>query len=180
MQIEYTGRQTEVDPGLKALAERKLAKLARVLPGITHVHVIVAADKHRQIAEVSVHSPNLDLAATDETGDLAGSLAGVIDKLARQAQRHVGKRRERKRRGPGRTTALWSGVLAAPPQPPAEGPRVIRSRRVLVKPMSVDEAIQELGRGDDGLLVYRDSASARLNVLYRRKDGQLGLIEPEA
>jgi putative sigma-54 modulation protein len=180
MRIEYTGRQTDVDPSLKALAERKLAKLAKVLPGITHVHVIVAADKHRQIAEVSVHSPNLDLAASDETDDLAGALAGVIDKLARQAQRHVGKRRERKRRSVGRTTALWSGVLAAEPRSPEAGGRVIRSRRVLVQPMTVDEAILEVGRNEEGFLVFRDAATARLNVLYRRKDGHLGLIEPEA
>ena len=180
MHIEYTGRQTDVDPSLKALAERKLAKLAKVLPGITHVHVIVAADKHRQIAEISVHSPNLDLAASDEKGDLAGSLAGVIDKLARQAQRHVGKRRERKRRAPGRTMALWSGVLAAGQEARAAAPRVIRSRRVLIKPLTVDEAIVEMGKTDDGLLVYRDIDTERLNVLYRRKDGQLGLIEPEA
>ena len=59
MRIEFTGRQTEVSPELRALTERKLRKLERVLHGISDVHVVLASDKHRQIAEVSVHSPHL-------------------------------------------------------------------------------------------------------------------------
>jgi putative sigma-54 modulation protein len=178
MRIEFTGRQVEVTQELRDLTERKLGKLSRVLHGITHVHVVFAADKHRQIAEVSIQSPRLSLSATDESGDAATSLATVIDKLTRQAQRHVGKLRERKRRAPSRAVALWSGILAAPAE--AGGPRVIRSRRFVVKPMTVDEAVLQVGSSEDGFLVFRDAATERVNVLYKRKDGNLGLIEPEA
>lgn len=182
MRIEYTGRQTEVPPQIRNLAERKLKKLAKVLPGITNVHVILTSDKHRQIAEVSVHSRNLDLTAAEETSDLGVSLSTVVDKLARQAQRHVGKIRQRKRRAPARATALWSGVLAPSPPAPADGgaPRVIRSRRFVVKPMTVDEAVLRVGASDEEFLVFRDAVTQRVNVLYKRKDGNLGLIEPEA
>lgn len=181
MTVEYTGRQVEVVPELKALVERRLAKLGRVLPGITSSHVVLGLDNHRQYAEVTVHSPGLTLTATDEGTDLGLSLAIVMDKLTRQAQHQLGKWRGRKRRAPARTPALWSGVLG-----PAEsgderpGPRVIRSRRFLAKPMTVDEAILEVGASEEGLVVYRDAATERVNVLYRRKDGHLGLIEPEA
>ena len=186
MRIEYTGRQTDVPPEIRGLVERKLKKLSRVLHGITDVHVILASDKHRQIAEVSIHSPHLILTAAEETGDAGLSIATVIDKLTRQAQKHMGKLRERKRRAPARATALWSGVLspnAAPeegPQVLRAGPRVIRTQRFLVKPMTVDEAVLEVGASDDGFLVFRDAATERVNVLYKRKDGNLGLIEPEA
>lgn len=180
MAIEFTGRQTEVSPEIRAFAEKKLKKLTKVLPGITNVHVILASDKHREIAEVSVHSRNLDLTAAEETSDIRMSLGTVIDKLTRQAQRHMGKLRERKRRAPSRATALWSGVMS-PTAVAAEGiPRVIRSRRFVVKPMTVDEAVLEVGASDDGFLVFRDAATERVNVLYKRKDGNLGLIEPEA
>jgi len=179
MRIEYTGRQMEVTPQLRDLAERKLRKISRVLHDITHVHVVMAADKHRQIAEVGIQSPRLSLTATEESGDIAVSLGTVIDKLTRQAQRHMGKLQERKRRGPGRTVALWSGVMASPP-PDDGGPRVIRSRRFVIKPMTVDEAVLEVGSNEDGFLVFRDAATERLSVLYKRKDGHLGLIEPEA
>jgi ribosome hibernation promoting factor len=180
MTIEYTGRQTEVPPPIKSLAERKLRKLGRVLRGITHVHVILTVDKHRQIAEVSVHSPHLDLTAAEETTDLAVSVSNVLDKLFRQAERHVGRRQERKRRGAGRSTALWSGVLSQSGGDGQPGPRVIRSRRFIVKPMTVEEAVLEVGATDDGLLVFRDASTEKVSVLYKRKDGNLGLIEPEA
>ena len=105
MQVEYTGRQTEVPDEIKALAERKLKKLARFLRGITHVHVVLTVDKHRHLAEVSVRSPRRRLAAVQEARDLGTSLAGVLDRLIRQAKRHVGKRQERKRRLPARAAA---------------------------------------------------------------------------
>lgn len=177
MRIEFTGRQTEVSPELRALTERKLRKLDRVLHGISDVHVVLEADKHRHIAEVSVHSPHLSLTAADESTDAGASLATVLEKLTRQAQRHMGKRIERKRRGPSRATALWSGILGA--AEPRRGPRVIRSRRFVVKPMTVDEAVLEVGGNDDGVVVFRNAATARVNVLYKRRDGNLGLIEPE-
>jgi len=103
MQVEYTGRQTEVPDAIKALAERKLKKLSRVLRGITHVHVILGVDKHRHLAEVSVRSPRRSLAARGVTRDLGVSLAAVLDKLIAQAKRLSGKRQERKRRALART-----------------------------------------------------------------------------
>jgi putative sigma-54 modulation protein len=180
MQVEYTGRHTEVTPALRALAEKKLAKLAKVLPGITTVHVIFAVDKHREIAEITVHSSHLDLTAADESGDLGTSLATVMDKLTRQAQKRVGRLRERKRRS--RTAAVWTGVLGPATGDGAEGAartRVVRSRRFVAKPMTVDEAVIAVESTDDGLVVFRDADTERLHVLYRRKDGHLGLIEPE-
>jgi putative sigma-54 modulation protein len=182
MRVEYTGRHMEVPAEVRRLGDRKLQKLAKVLPGITDVHVILTADKHRQIAEVKVHSPHLDLAATEESGDVALSLSTVVEKLTRQAQRHTGKLRERKRRAPARATALWEGVLRGAPGAPREQgvPRVIRSQRFVVKPMTVEEAALEVGASPEGVLVFRDASTERVNVLYRRKDGNLGLIEPEA
>ena len=180
MQIEYTGRQTEVSEKLRTLAERKLRKLAKTLRGITHVHVILTADKHRQIAEVAIQSPHLTLTATEATNDMAVSLATVIDKLVRQAQRHTGKRREAKRKGPARSGARWGGA-AGPREGVGDGrPRVIRTRRSSLKPMTVEEAMLEVESSDDGFLVFKDASTERTNVLFKRKDGNLGLIEPEA
>jgi putative sigma-54 modulation protein len=175
VQIEYTGRHTDITPKLRTLAERKITKLEKVLHGITSVHVILAVDKRRHTAEVTVHSARLDLAAIEESADLTSSISTVMDKLIRQAQKRTGKLRERKRRS--RTEAVWSGVLAGGGDGNA---RVVRSQRFVAKPMTVDEAVAEVGSNDDGLLVFRDADTERLNVLYRRKDGKLGLIEPES
>lgn len=174
MRIEYTGRQTEVPDELRALAEKKLQKLSRVLHGITDAHVVLAADKHRQIAEVSVRSPHLVLAATEESADASLSLTTVIDKIARQAQRQMGKRQERKRRGPAR------GVPVTADAPAEVRTRIVRSRRFVAKPMTVEEAALEIDGSAHGLVVFRNASTEQVSVLYRRQDGHLGLIEPEA
>jgi putative sigma-54 modulation protein len=175
MRIEYTGRHAAVPDEVRGLAERKLGKVARLLPGITDVHVVVASDKRRQIAEVSLHSPHLTLTAARESGDIATALGAAIETLARQAQRHVGKLRARKRTGGDR-----GAHLAAPAVGQERVPRVIRSRRFVAKPMTIEEAALELAASDVEFLVYRDTATERFSVLYKRKDGNLGLIEPGA
>ena len=96
MKIEFTGRQTGIPDELRRLAERKLQKLGKLLPAVTRAHVILAVDKHRQVAEVSVHSRHMDLAAVEVSANPRLSVAGAIDKLLRQAQRQQAKRRERK------------------------------------------------------------------------------------
>jgi ribosome hibernation promoting factor len=175
MKIEFTGRQTEVAAAVRTLAERKLGKLARVLPGITRAHVTLTADKHRLIAEVIVHSKKVELSAVGRSNDAELSVADAIDKLLRQAQRYVGKRREGKRGESPR--------VVVPRREPRGGdgePRIVRTRRTPVKPMTLDEAALEVGERPEGFVVFRDAATERVSVLYRRKDGNLGLIEPEA
>jgi putative sigma-54 modulation protein len=141
---------------------------------VIRAHVVLTAERHRQIAEVTLHSRQADLTATAVTTDARLSLAGAIAKLQRQAEKQRTRRRVRK--------GAASPRKAAPPAEKRDGaaPRVIRTRRASVKPMTLDEAAIELGARGDGVLVYRDATSERVAVLYRRSDGNLGLIEPEA
>jgi putative sigma-54 modulation protein len=179
VKIEYTGRQIDIDDDFRVHAERKLRKLGKVLHDITHVHVVVTADRHRKSVELTVQSRHLTLAASEESNDLVSSLSMVIDKLVRQAQRHLGKLRTRKhyeKAGRG----LWSGILAPATSATGEKQRLIHSRRFVAKPMTVDEAVLELSKSSDELVVFRDASTERISVLFRRKDGHLGIIEPEA
>jgi putative sigma-54 modulation protein len=126
MKIEFTGRQTEVPAEIRHLAERKLKKLTRVLPGITWAHVIVSSDRYRQIAEVSIRSKRLDLTAREESTDLGGSLLAVMDRLTRQVTRRLGRLRERKRaaRGGGEPKRGANGrVRSARPRKKPKSPR---------------------------------------------------------
>jgi putative sigma-54 modulation protein len=175
LKIEFTGRQTEVPAEIRRLAERKIHKLTRVLPGITSAHVTVTADKHRQIAEVSIRSKHLDLTAQDESSDLGASLATVMHKLTRQVQRHIGRLRERKRDGRDR-----SRVAGAAERRRHARTGVVKSRRAALRPMTLEEAALEVGSRGEGVLVFRDAETERMSVLFRRRDGRLGLIEPEA
>jgi putative sigma-54 modulation protein len=176
MKIEFTGRQTEVPDEVRKLAGRKLEKLGRLLPGITRAHVTLTADKHRHIAEVSVHSKKVELAAEGRSNDPELSVSDAMDKLLRQAQRYVGKRREGKRGESPRIPPAMTEVRGKGDR----APRVVRSRRFPAKPMTLDEAAIEVWSRDEGFLVFRDASTERVSVLYRRKDGNLGLIEPEA
>jgi len=176
MKIEFTGRQTGVPDEVRQLAERKLQKVGKLLPSLTRAHVILSADKHRQVAEVSVHSRQLDLAAVDVSNDPRLSVSGAIEKLLRQAQRQRERRRERK----GATSPRLEAAATAPERGDGQAPRVVRSRRVAVRPMTLEEAALEMGGRADGVLVFRDPATERMGVLFRRRDGNLGLIEPEA
>ena len=183
MKIEFTGRKTEVPEPLRKLGERQLQKLARVLPGITRVHVILSNDRHRQLAEVNVRSPGLDLAAREGSADFGLSITAAFDKLTRQAQHHVGKRVDQKRRSrplppAGRPSgeapgAEGKGSLAAAPR------RAIRVSRVKVPSLTTDEAVLVLARQGEAFVLFRDVATSRLRVLHRRKDGLLGVLEPE-
>jgi putative sigma-54 modulation protein len=98
MEVEYTGRQTDVPGAIRKLAERKLKKIEKLVGRPLRAHVILTVDRHRQIAEVSVHSPRLEMTATEETADMGASVGTVMDKLTRQAQRHTGKRQSHKKK----------------------------------------------------------------------------------
>jgi putative sigma-54 modulation protein len=173
MRIEYTGRQLEVPAPVRALAERKLRKLERILPGITNAHVTLRADRHGQTAEVVVHSRHLDLTATEAGADIGASLKAALEKLLHQAQRRRGRRRDLVRRAVEQP--------AARPAPPGErAVKVIRSRGFVAKPMTMEEALLEMEARREGPLVFRDAEGSGVRVLYWRRDGNLGLIEPEA
>lgn len=99
MKVEYTGRQTDVPVRLRALAERKLKKLEKFVGRPLRAHVILSEDRHRRIAEVSLHTPRHDMTATEVSSDMRVSLTTVMDKLLRQAQRYTGKRKAKRKAG---------------------------------------------------------------------------------
>ena len=187
MTIEFTGRKIEITPALKAFSEQKLKKLSRVLDGIIEAHVILTVEKHRQSAEIIVHSPHATLTGSETTDDLYKSIGQVLAKLEKQAIKLKGRYFSGKKRGKGKSIRGGSEVGEETPSMTRSaaaaadgGPRVIRSRRYAVKPMSVDEALLQAQGSRDTFLVFRDARSQRVSVLYRRPDGHYGLIEPEA
>ena len=141
------------------------------------LHVILTAEKHRRIAELTLKSGDQSLVGMAETADVRLSINGAVDKLARQAVRLHERRRTRKRR-PKPTTAVLLNVLGAG-RVDHEERRILLSERVPLKPMTVDEAIDSLDRSHAGAVVFRNPETERVNVIYHRPDGTLGLIEPE-
>jgi putative sigma-54 modulation protein len=185
MHIEIAGRQVEVTPSLREFTLDKLRKLEKLLDGPLEVHVVLTVEKHRHMAEIQVKHRSHVFTGATETADLYASISEVADKLERQAQRHKEKVTERKRRG-GTRAADAAVALESEGREPEEigddtdgATRIIRASRYRLKPLSPEDAALELESTGEDLLVFRDASTYRVNVLYRRNDGNYGLVDPE-
>ena len=175
MKIHFTGRQIEVSPALRKVAEERLAKLDMFLNHLMVAHVILAVEKRRHRAEVVVHGRHVTLSAAGETADMYSTLSLVADRLERQAKKHRDKIKVKHKRGGARISPRR--VARSAPTP--EAPRIVRVDSSPLKPMSLEEALLELSGSEKEFLVFCHASSRRVSVLYRRKDGNYGLIEPE-
>jgi len=182
MRVHITGRQVEVTPALRKFAEDKLKKVEKLLGGAVEAHVVLAVEKHRQLAEIQVRSRTALLAGARETEDLYVSIGDVVEKLERQALKHKEKLTTRKKRG-ARRGAAKPEIAPAEPRRSARAavlvPRIMRSERYRLKPLSAEDAAMEMEATQSDLVVYRDASTYRVNVVYRRKDGNFGLVDPE-
>ncbi len=179
MQITVTGRHFEVTDALRQHIDGKIKKIERFLDGITDVHVVLSVEKHRHSAEINMSQANGNiLRSLEETHDMYESVDAVIDKIEKQA-RKLNNKRETSRKGRKSTKDLE--VLVDDDDVPDAGvnPKVIRTQKFAVKPMPVDEAAMQLGMSSEDFLVFLNSEIDQISVMYKRKDGNYGLIEPE-
>ncbi|HEV2234866.1 MAG TPA: ribosome-associated translation inhibitor RaiA [Terriglobia bacterium] len=177
MRIDFTGRQMEITSDLRQYTEERLQTFTRLLQDRWHVHVILTAQKHRRIAEITLKVRDHVLVGIEETADARSSIVGALDKLKRQAVRLVDRRRSRKRR-PRPAAAVLLNILRSG-RTDHEDRQVLETERIPIKPLTIGEAVGALDSMRQGVVVFRNSETERVNVLYRRGDGHLGLIEPE-
>lgn len=179
MRLELTGRHVEITPALRTLVTQKLSKLTRVLnDAVVSAQVVLTREKYRHVTEMSVHMRGDHvLAGKTAGGTWTDSVGRAAEKIEQQASKVKGKWNGRKRR------AVSARVLPEPasevPAADVVRPRIVRASRYHIKPLSVDEAADTVETGSDGFLVFRNAGTGAINVLYRRKNGDLGLIEPE-
>jgi len=170
MQIMVTFRRVEPTEGLRQYAEEKMRRLHKFLRRPIDAHMILSVLKHRHIAEVQVSGNHLNITAAEETDDLYSAIDLAMSKLERQIKKRLAKAKDHK----GANTTATS---VAPTNGPGES--LVRTERVALKPMSVDEAIMHLRMRKNDFLLFKNAATETLSVIYRRKDGSYGLIEPE-
>ena len=182
MRLELTGRHLAITPGMRALVEERVDHTLRWLnDSALSAHVVLTRERARIRAEVTLHARRerfLHGQATGQSVELA--INAAADKIDQQARKLKGKRDGRKR-GPSAIKAAPEVSDAAVARPAARPRRrIIRARAYEVKPMSVEDAAVEIDDAADGFIVFRNSATEAVTVLYRRADGNLGLIEPDA
>ena len=179
MEFEYTGRHVDVTPAIRTHVEDHFQKLEHIFNDTTaRAHVIIEVEKNRQIGEVLVHWRDHTLTATDTNADMYLALTRAIAKIEKQALKLKKKIIDRKQNA--------KRVSAVAPQPDGQReieasprpPRIMPARRYRVKPMTAEEAALALTEAEDQFIVFRDADTNRVGVLYKRTDGNFGLIEP--
>jgi putative sigma-54 modulation protein len=189
MRIDITGRHVDVTPALRQLVERRLSRVERLLnDSAVSATAILTLEKYRHRTEIIVHARgDKMLRGLGEGNAWNLSIRQAMEKVEQQAKKVKGKWTERKRSDTRRRTPRAAGAdgtgrgarAEAPEREPAAPPRVIRSARYAVKPMSVEDAALRMEQTTEAFLVFRNPDSESVSIVYRRKDGNLGLIEPD-
>jgi len=187
MQVSMTGRHVELTDPLKQYVQEKLQHLKHSFDQVVDVHVVLSVEKFRQRCEITIQANRLNIHGSHETEDMYASIDGAVDKLNRQLKRYRAKMRKYQTTPENEAPAIQvshrilattseEGELAADQEP-----EVLEMEHMSAKPMSVDEAVMQLELSDQRpVFVFTNQETNRVNVLYRRGDGQLNWIEPES
>jgi putative sigma-54 modulation protein len=182
MEIQVYGQNMDISPKLREYVERKVDRLDRYMTNIGEVRVDLAEEKasraeDRQAAQLTVRSTRgTVLRAEERTSDIYASIDAVVDKMYRQIERYKGKRR---RRGEDYDALAGLATAVELEEEELEAGKIVRRKHFPVAPMSEEEAIEQLELLGHDFFVFYNAETAAVNVLYRRKDGDYGLLEPE-
>jgi putative sigma-54 modulation protein len=171
MNIRVTSRHLDLDAPLKAYVEEKLESLSRYFDRVDEAHVVLSSEGHRTIADLTVHASRTTITSKQEAADIRSAFDLALEKVQRQVLRHKDRVRDRKHGVPMNDVA--DAVSGAAPHEVGIVPETSSAAA-----MTPDEAVKELSSAGLGFLVFVNSETGRVNVIYRRDDGHYGLVEP--
>jgi putative sigma-54 modulation protein len=172
MKVRITARHCDPDAELRRHVEEKVSHLGRYFDRVDEAHVVLEAEGHRQIAEVIVHASRTVVSSKQAAEDLRSAFDLAVDKVERQIRRHKDRVRNTKHADPTSTASLRLGGAAL-------GQIGIVPEDLASEPMTVEEALAELEESEARFIVFWNSQTREVNVVYRRDDGDFGLVEPE-
>ena len=173
MKINFTSRHTEITPDMKEYCDRRLQSLEKILGYPIEADLILSVEKYRQKVEINIKTKGTTFNTVEETQDMISSLGVAFDQIERRVKKERDKLREKKRRKTRRGEMETSPVEEEPRK------RIIRSRDYSPKPMTLDEALIQFDSSKKEVFVFRRFESEKWAVLFRRKDGHIGLIDPD-
>lgn len=174
MSINFTARHTQITPGIEEYCEKRVRSLEKVLGQKISVDIILSVEKYRHKVEINVKIKRALLNAVEETDDMMSSLGLAFDNIEKRIKKEREKLRERKRR-----KIKEKDILSPPVEAEESQRRVIRSRDYSLKPMSIEEAFLQFDLENKEVFLFRKLGSEKWAAIYRRKDGNYGLVEPE-
>ena len=174
MDITITGKNMEVSDYLKGLVDKKVGKLKKYFKPSTTAHVTLSIEKSRHIAEVTIPFDGIMMRGEESATDMYAAIDGALTKIEHQIMKHRTNLEKKLHKD-----AYKVGELLYQESYEAEEPRrVVKSKSFDVKPMSMEEAALQMELLGHSFFVYRDAQSDNINVLYLRKDGNIGHIDP--
>ena len=181
MDLSIKGKNVEITDRLNDYVEQKIGKLDRYLPAISAVWVELSTEgaraaQDRQVCQVTVRANGTILRAEERSDDMFTSIDAVLDKMYRQIARYKGKRKNRWR---GAAVTVEPLPLEAEETFDEESSNIVRTKRFRMAPMNPDEAVEQMELLGHDFFVFYDADEGQVNVIYRRKDGDYGLLQPE-
>ena len=180
MQTSVTFINLDPSEALKAYAGEKLDRFDKYVDNPAKANVVLTVEKFRHIADINISADGFVVNGHEETSDMYSAIDMALDKIEKQIKKN--KTRYKKRRSTAAKTkmSLYEEAESIPGEEPGEGsaPRIVRMRNIDYKPMGVDEAVLQIELMKDNFLVFTNAQTDRVNVLYRLKDGNYGLIQP--
>jgi putative sigma-54 modulation protein len=180
MQISVMFKKIDSSDSLKDYVHDKMNRLDKYWDNPADANVVLSVEKFRHIAEVTISGDGFKVKGSEETENMYAAIDMVVDKLERQIKKN--KTRFRKRRSAARAGSERDRLDALDKTglSETERPRVIRATQIEVRPMDVEEAVMQMELVKSSFLVFRDTKTEKISVLYRRKDDNYGLIETGA
>ena len=175
MQTSVTFKNLDPTDTLKSYVRDKLDRFDRYLDNPAEANVVLLVEKFRHIAEININGDRLTINGKEETNDMYSAIDIVLDKLEKQIKKNKQKIRERRPGVKGKNIALMEADINLPDE---ELEREVKIKNIEYKPMDVEEAVLQMDLLSNNFLVFTNARSDRVNVLYRRKDGHYGLIQP--
>jgi putative sigma-54 modulation protein len=179
MDITVTFRHTEPIESLRAYAEEKVSKINKYMDHPIEAHVVLTVEKFRHIADVTLSVNGNRIKAVEETGDMYSAIDQVMDKIETQVKKYRSKIRGRRPESIKSDETLELEETAEAKSITLEEPG-IEVEKLVAKPMDPEEAAMQLNMSLQDFLVFRNSRTREINVIYKRNDGNLGLIEPSS
>jgi putative sigma-54 modulation protein len=175
--VHLAGRGgVSASPDLRRRIDAKIAKMQRLVPKLIEARVVLATERHRHLAEVTLRAKRAIFHGEGEASDFHGAVDQALGTLSTQIRRKKERVTARKPR-PSRARPIRPPGAGSPPEPVGDA-RFVVVRRANAKPMSLEEAVDQLRLRTDGLLVFRNERTRTVNVLRRRPDGTVELVEP--
>jgi putative sigma-54 modulation protein len=175
MKITLTFRNTGGEDWFKQVVDERLGKLQKYLDHPAEAHVVLSVEKFRHVAEISLSADGANVIAKEEAKDMNTAIDNAVEKVERQLKKHKAKIRTHK------SSAVRSEERTLKVEPvdedEARGSRVVETRKVVLSPMSLDDAVLEMDSVKNRFLIYRDIATENVSLLYRREDDNYILIE---